>query len=273
MNSDRQAHRPAPGAPGTRVERHDSVGSTNTIAFAKARDGDQGDVWVTANEQTAGRGRRGRHWESGRGNLFASYLLVDPAPSPRIGELPLVAALTLAEAIDRAAGTHNLALLKWPNDLISGGAKLSGILLEAEALANGRFAVVLGFGVNCVSHPQSALYPCTDLAALGYRVLPEVLFGHLQDALNRRLLAWRAVNGFEDLRRAWLARAAHLGQSITVRVGDDVVSGTFLDLDARGHLVLCLETGERKTVFAGDVFLPDLQPHGSSGAFPSSGAT
>ena len=246
---------PASSAPGLRVERHDSVGSTNSVAFDKARAGDPGNIWIVAGEQTAGRGRRGRDWTSPRGNLFASYLLVDPEPRERIAELPLLAAVALAEAIDKCANTHHMAKLKWPNDLLVDGAKLSGILLEAETLADGRMALVLGLGVNCVSHPPESLYPCTDLASLGFVVTAERLHEQLCRCMEEWLSRWRQPAGFEAVREAWLRRAAHRGKIITVRNGDREITGLFRDLDGRGHLVLSLENGQRETIFAGDVFL------------------
>jgi len=171
-----------------------------------------------------------------------------------------VAAVALAEAVDRATGAHHLAKLKWPNDLLVEGAKLSGILLEAETLADKRLAAVLGFGVNCVSHPELSLYPSVDLAALGYRVTAEGLLAHLSERLAERLENWQKADGFLPVRAAWLERAAHLGQKVTVRNASDEVSGTFLDLNAQGHLVLRLDNGDLRTIFAGDVFLPGLKP-------------
>ena len=195
--------------------------------------------------------------------MFASVLLIDPAPANRIAELPLLAAVALSEAVDLATGAHHLAVLKWPNDLLVSGAKLSGILLEAETLADKRLAVVIGFGVNCVSHPELGLYPSTDLAGLGYRVSAETLLEHLSNRIAARLDPWRKPGGFQEIRKAWLARAAHLGQKITVRVSSEDVTGIFLDLDEQGHLVLRLDNGDQRTIFAGDVFLPGFEPRGS----------
>jgi BirA family biotin operon repressor/biotin-[acetyl-CoA-carboxylase] ligase len=247
---------PAWHAPGFRLERHGSVGSTNSLAFDRARAGDKGQLWITAEAQTEGRGRRGRDWESPKGNLFASLLLIDPAPFKHVAELPLLAAIALAEAIDQAAGTHQLCRLKWPNDLLVGGAKLSGILLEAETVHDNRTAVVVGFGVNCACHPELGLYPSADLAGLGYRVSAEQMFQHLAERIAARLERWQSGKGFDEVRKAWLARAAHLGQKITVRIPDNEITGTFLDLDPQGHLVVGLDNGTVKTIFAGDVFLP-----------------
>lgn len=231
------------------------MGSTNALCLERARIGHPGNLWIRADVQTKGRGRRGRAWDSPIGNLFASVLLMDPAPLERIGELPLLSAVALAEAVDKAAGTLHLVSLKWPNDLLVDGAKLSGILLEAETLENGRLAAVMGFGVNCVSHPDPALYRATDLRGLGYQVSADRLFEALSETLASYLATWKQPDGFDRIRRQWLKRAAHLGQQITVKAGQEEITGIFDDLDARGHLVLKLADGQKRTIYAGDVFL------------------
>lgn len=181
--------------------------------------------------------------------------MINPAPTERLGELPLLAAVALSEAIDSATGAYRLARLKWPNDLLVEGAKLSGILLEAEALGPGRTAVVIGFGVNCATHPDESIYPCTDLGVLGYRVSPDEMFRHLSESLPRLLAVWAQPDGFELIRSKWLERAAHLRKQITIRNGEDALTGQFVDLDERGHLVLKLDNGSLRTIFAGDVFI------------------
>jgi len=253
--SEQAIERPAPGAPDFRFEEHESVGSTNSLCFERARAGHTGNLWIRAGTQSEGRGRRGRDWASPLGNLFASLLLVDPEPADKIGELPLAAAVALAEAVDKAAGTLQLVSLKWPNDLLVDGAKLSGILLEAETLTDGRRALVIGFGVNCVSHPPLTLYQATDLRSLGFQVTAEGLFDSLTACLAEQLAHWRQPGGFETIRTAWLKRAAHLGKEITVRTAQEEITGIFADLDARGHLVLKQRDGGRRTIYAGDVFL------------------
>ncbi|MEM5584980.1 biotin--[acetyl-CoA-carboxylase] ligase [Roseibium sp. AS2] len=247
---------PAPGAPDFRYEKHDSVGSTSSVCMTRAHSGDAGRLWIRADHQSEGRGRRGRDWSSPVGNMFASLLLIDPLPVDRIGELPLTAAVALARAVDKAAGTLQLVRLKWPNDLLVENAKLSGILLEAETLPDGRQAVVIGIGVNCVSHPDLTLYQATDLRSLGFQVTSEQMFECLTASMAELLAKGRQPGGFEFIRRAWLDRAAHLGKQITVKTARDEITGIFADLDAGGHLVLKLDDGRLRTLYAGDVFLP-----------------
>ena len=120
-------------AAGYRLATHETLASTNAEALTLARGGERGPLWIVARQQTAGRGRRGNAWVSPPGNLYASLLLVDPAPAECAPELSFVAALALHDAIlDRAPDLRADLALKWPNDILCGGAKLAGILIEGE---------------------------------------------------------------------------------------------------------------------------------------------
>src|ERR1043166_4321324 len=166
----------SPAAPGARLISLDDVGSTNAEAFARARAGERGPLWIMGRRQTAGGGRGGGGWGAEPGHLYAGLLLTDPAPPPRAAELSLVAALALHDALaERAAVLGPRLKLKWPNDVLCDGAKLAGILIEGESLAGGTLAVVIGPGVNCAHHPAGTPYPATNLAAAGALVAPESL--------------------------------------------------------------------------------------------------
>jgi BirA family biotin operon repressor/biotin-[acetyl-CoA-carboxylase] ligase len=163
-------------ARGYRLAAFDSVGSTSAEAATAARGGDVGDIWFAALQQTEGKGRRGRQWETPHGNLAASLLIVpvcDPAVAATLG---FVAGIALNEAlhtavpaamlrtgIDGADGAGSRIALKWPNDVLADGAKLAGILLESIKQADGRQAVVIGFGINVVAAPEGLPYPATSL--------------------------------------------------------------------------------------------------------------
>lgn len=243
-----------PTAAGFRRDIRDAVDSTNTAALNRARSGDPGRLWVTARLQTGGRGRSGRHWVSEPGNLYASLLLIDPAPIEHLAELALVAAVSLARAVESAGGIGRPVHLKWPNDLLVDGRKISGILLESANLDDGGTAVVTGFGVNLRHHPDRADYPTGCLRDFGGTDDPERLFGALAAAVSETLSKWQKGVGFADIRNDWLARATGLGEPIRVRFGDRVLDGRFADLDDKGHLILEATGGKRTVVSAGDVF-------------------
>src|SRR5882757_10423096 len=142
---------PRATATGYRLIAFDQAGSTNAEAMAHARQGERGPAWFVTTEQTAGRGRRQRAWIAPRGNLASSILEVMDVPPATAATLGFAAGLALESALQklsleanmRRAGSDPLKfLLKWPNDVLAGRQKLSGILLEAEAVAGNRLAVV-----------------------------------------------------------------------------------------------------------------------------------
>lgn len=242
-------------ARGYRLAEFDIVGSTNDIAMARGREGDVGRLWVVAAEQTGGRGRLGRTWISPPGNLHASLLLIDPCPVARLPELGFVTGVALAEALETLAGVRARVSLKWPNDALIDGAKLSGVLMESTNILPGRLACIIGIGVNCVAHPGGLPYPATDLAARGLEISRGDMFEALADAMARALDTWAGPSGFAAIRAAWLARAYGLGSSIRVAMGDRIVSGLFRTIDERGRLVLAGQAGDF-VVDAGDVLPP-----------------
>jgi BirA family biotin operon repressor/biotin-[acetyl-CoA-carboxylase] ligase len=185
------------------------------------------------------------------GNLFATLLLTDPAPPERAPQLSFVAALATHDAIARLAPALAARLaFKWPNDLLCDGAKLAGILIEAEGTR--RLIVAVGIGVNCRHHPDGTDTRATDLAAEGASVTAEQLFTALSGAMMVRLREWDA--GFGPIRAEWLRRAGAPGTPLRVRVGARDFTGRFETLDEAGRLVVRLVDGTTETIAAGEVF-------------------
>jgi BirA family biotin operon repressor/biotin-[acetyl-CoA-carboxylase] ligase len=244
---------PTASAAGVRLVAHEVLGSTNSEALSLARQGERGPLWVTAARQIAGRGRRGRAWISELGNLYASLLLTDPAPAERWPQLSFVAALSVYDAVADVADTFAPRLaIKWPNDLLLGGAKFAGVLIEGGD-GGGTGVVAVGIGINCVSHPTGMEYPTTDLAG----VSPAALFRALSATMATRLAQWDEGRGFPAIRADWLARAAGRGEEVRVRLPDRELTGRFEALDETGALKLRLADGRTTTIAAGDVFLPE----------------
>lgn len=256
-------------AAGFRLFGYDSIGSTNAEALSLARTGDPGRVWLAARRQTAGRGRRGRPWQTEDGNLAATILTVVDAPGSIAATLGFVAGLALERALSRLAPQLplNLALdgaddphsrrslfrLKWPNDLLAGGGKLAGILLEAEPRPGNRLAVAVGIGVNVVSAPAHAPYATTSLADLGIALSAEAVFQELAEAWVGLEETWNAGEGLPEIRRRWLDVAAGIGEPVAVRAGDDVLRGVFETIDEDGRLVIRRIDGALVRVAAGEV--------------------
>ena len=144
---------------------------------------------------------------------------------------------------------------KWPNDVLVDGAKIAGILLEAEALGAEPAALVLGMGVNLASHPEGLAYPATSIAAAGGRIAVEALLEALALRLEHWYALWRRA-GFAPVRERWIDFAAGLGGPVEVRLDGATLKGRFAALDPSGALELELAEGGRRLVTAGDVFYP-----------------
>jgi BirA family transcriptional regulator, biotin operon repressor / biotin---[acetyl-CoA-carboxylase] ligase len=235
-----------------RIIRLDFVDSTNAEALRLARAGERGPLWIVANQQSAGRGRRGREWVSPAGNLHATLLLADPAQPMAAAQLGFVASLALYDAaVAVAPALASQLALKWPNDLLCAGRKIAGILVEGEG---DPVTVALGIGVNCRHHPDATEFPATDFAVQGSEVGVATLFDHLAAAMPARLAQWKRGAGFAGVRAAWLARALGLGQPIRVRLSDREMIGCFEAIDDAGQLMLRTPNGGVEAVAAGDVF-------------------
>jgi BirA family biotin operon repressor/biotin-[acetyl-CoA-carboxylase] ligase len=233
-----------------------AIGSTNAEALARAEAGERGPLFIAAERQSAGRGRRGREWISEPGNLHATLLLTDPSPPAASPQLCFVAALALHDAVldGCAALAPSRLKLKWPNDLLLDGRKAAGILIEGTGAPSGRIAVAIGFGVNCRHHPSDTLFPATDFAAAGFDLPPPLLLERLGARIAQRLQEWGRGEGFAATRAAWLARASGLGQAIEARLPRETLGGIFESVNEAGELVLRRAGGERRTISAGDVF-------------------
>lgn len=223
------------------------TGSTNADLLDLARTGAPEGLWLRAEHQTAGRGRQGRAWSSPEGNLYASTLVRvrpgDPAPAT----LALVAAVALHETVSLFLDG---VAIKWPNDLLREGAKLSGILLERAG-----DAVVIGFGVNLAHHPEGLDRPATSVAAHAPAPDPQAFLEALAETFARWLAKWREP-ALDAIRERWLSRAHPPGTALTARLADGTsVDGLFGGLDAEGALILRLADGATRVIHAGDVFL------------------
>ncbi|MCB8820679.1 biotin--[acetyl-CoA-carboxylase] ligase [Microvirga rosea] len=249
---------------GYRLLSLEATGSTNDDALRAAQQGDPGKLWIVAAEQNAGRGRHGRQWSSPVGNLYASLLLIDPCDAPSAPQLGFVAGLALHEAIEAITGTgHPRLALKWPNDVLLDGGKVSGLLLEGHRIG-GTLAIIIGCGVNIALAPSGTPYPTASLRTLREDVTREAIFEALSSAFARTFSAWQAASRlapsdrFGAIRHLWLERAAGIGQNVTIRLPAGNRQGCFDGLDRHGRLMLKTPTGT-ELIDAGDLYFPHLQ--------------
>jgi BirA family biotin operon repressor/biotin-[acetyl-CoA-carboxylase] ligase len=246
---------PVAPASGYRLIAHETIDSTSVEAIRLGLEGDAGRLWIVAGEQTEGHGRRGRPWQTRNGNLAASLLMPVPGNGSTTATLGFAAGLALDSAIRAVA--PNLAgkvRLKWPNDVLIDGAKVAGILLEAVSPPSGRDGVVIGIGVNVRHAPADLPYPAASLLDRGADVTAEALFQALAEAWVEQESVWDAGRGFAAIRARWLTHAAGLGAPIAVRLGAEVVRGTFETIDEAGRLVVRAADGAARAISAGEVF-------------------
>jgi BirA family transcriptional regulator, biotin operon repressor / biotin---[acetyl-CoA-carboxylase] ligase len=247
-------------AAGYRLAAFDAIGSTNAEALSQARAGEVGAMWFVTTEQTAGRGRRQRAWIAPRGNLASSILEVIRVPPGVAATLGFAAGLALERALQQVSLETRARMamdfgfrLKWPNDVLAGGNKLAGILLEAESIGD-RLAVVVGIGTNVIAAPDGTPYPATSLHARGIQVSAEDLFTALSDAWAEMRGIWDDGRGFGEIRKAWLERAAGLGEPVSVQSGATTIDGRFETIDETGCLIIRTADNRRVPVSAGDVY-------------------
>ena len=249
----------APTYGGFSIEHHAALGSSNDRAMDCAVAG-MDRHWVIVDQQTGGRGRQGRVWESPPGNLYASLALVDPCAMALSPQLGFVAGLATQQALASLTPFGARLRLKWPNDVLLDGAKLSGQLLEGRS-QSGHLCVVIGIGINLRHHPDQTPYPATDLLQAGVELTPSSVLHALCDEFSTLLGLWSQGLGFSAIRQRWLERAAYLERPIEVRTERGPLKGLFKGLDAEGRLLLQVASSAADgltVIEAGDFYPLDL---------------
>ncbi|HET7735314.1 MAG TPA: biotin--[acetyl-CoA-carboxylase] ligase [Nocardioidaceae bacterium] len=234
-----------------RVQVVEETASTNADVAERAKAGEPAGLVLVAEHQTAGRGRLDRSWETPpRAALTFSVLLrpaVEPAQWPW---LPLVAGLATARGVRRATALTGVAL-KWPNDVLVGGAKLAGILVERVDTAEGAAAIV-GIGINVSTTTEELPVPtATSLVLAGAEIERGALLSAVLGELPHLLEVWETAT--EELRTAYLDECDTVGQVVEVSLPTgETLTGRAVGVDDEGRLDV--ETDEGRTpVGAGDV--------------------
>lgn len=247
---------------GFRLITLDTVGSTNDEARRLAGKGAGDGTLIRARRQTAGRGRLGRSWVSEAGNLYVSMILKPGCRLGQAGQVGFAAANAVADAITEVMPATVTVGCKWPNDVLAAGRKVSGMLLESEMNATGELDwLIVGIGINIDSHPEDVNFPATSLKACGADGC--VSADTVLEAFCRNFRAGYAEwsrDGFEPVRRAWLARAVGRGKDIRARTATATLEGVFEDMDTGGALIVRGADGTLTKVSAGDVYFPVMPP-------------
>ncbi len=227
----------------------EELDSTNEEARRRAKDAPCVPLWIRADRQSLGRGRRGRSWSSGSGNLAATLLMRPQCSVAQCAQLSFVTAIAAAHAV-RVFTTG--VEVKWPNDILVRSRKISGILLETAGRSVPEY-LAIGVGINLATHPTESLFPATSLAALGATVpSAQEMLTELAANFAKWYELWRH-EGFGPIRAEWLAQAARLGEPIRARLAESEVCGVFDGIDESGALLLRQEQ-HTITIAAADVY-------------------
>ncbi len=238
-----------------RLLEFDEIDSTNEEAKRQAVSGVEDGTLIWAHSQTAGRGRRGREWKSERGNLFLSLVLRPDCAPLQAAQLTFVAALAVRDMLSLYLLNHEAIACKWPNDILVGVRKISGILLETSTVGSGSIEwLILGVGVNLRHHPDiGGLHPATSLLTEGaHGVDTAMALERFVEAFSRRREDWLR-GGFEAVRQSWLPHAYGIGRIAHITFESDSKSGIFTGIDEGGALCLRSEDGVDHYFSAGDV--------------------
>lgn len=232
-----------------RVQVLGTTPSTQDVVRGLAETGEPEGLAVQALQQTKGRGRHGNDWVSPMGNLYLSVLLRPSCKADKAAQMAFVVALALSDAMGEVIEDGHDKKLKWPNDILIDGKKISGILLETKLDAHGRVDyLIIGTGVNIFAPPEGA----EGLDRIKKERLAVNTFRDLYlQKLRDRYISWQD-KGFAPVREAWLKQAYGVGQTMKIRLPEIGYEGTFVGVDESGALIATVD-GERKIFTAGDV--------------------
>jgi len=229
------------------LEVFDELPSTSDYCIAQAKSGAPAGLAVMARQQSAGRGSRGRTWTAPEQNLNLSVLLRPACAAAQAGLFALMAGIAVAEALPVQT------MLKWPNDILAGGAKLAGILIDAAPRDQNLEWLVIGIGINLKNAPEIPGRATTALAFHGVIMAPDDAATAVLDAFSRWLQAEP-----EQIIAAWLSRAHPVGTKLSI---NGAATGNFAGLTEAGALRLA--TGSKIEIFnTGEVMLADTNGEG-----------
>lgn len=235
----------------------DQIDSTNSEAIRLVKANVTGDFVIAAREQTAGRGQRGRLWESIPGNLHASLLLQSRLDINRLKELSFLTAVvlhkTILSFITKLKAPKVDVKLKWPNDVLINGKKIAGILLESIRYDD-KNCVIIGVGVNTHFLPKINNNYITSLFNEG------MILRHSDEFLHEFVInfdsyykQWQFENNFANIKKEWMQNAYHLNENITLNDGMQKVTGIFKGIDNEGAICIALSDGKIQSFSSGDV--------------------
>ncbi len=223
-----------------RLEVFEVLGSTSDHCIARAKAGAAEGLAILAHQQSAGRGSRGRQWQSPPGNLNLSVLLRPSLPASESSIFPLLAGIAVADAICAFLPAQAAPMLKWPNDVLLDQGKLAGILIDAAPNATNLEWLVIGIGINLAHAPEIPARRTSTLQAHGGEATPEAAAQIVLHYLGF-WLEHLGSSGAASVLDAWQQRAHPIGTCLTVQTGGLAVTGRYAGLSPEGELLLNVE--------------------------------
>lgn len=233
------------------INQYQQVSSTQDLAHDAANDGAEQGALFQALKQDSGRGRHGNKWSAPLGNLYISFILKPDYDLDKAGQVSFVVACALARALEEYIDTskHDVKL-KWPNDILVDGLKISGILLESNIKENKLDSLIVGIGVNIFNKPELAT--CLNDVAV-----EPVYVNKIRDLIlhefNVFYTLWQ-TKGFDPVREFWQERAYGVGQDMTARLPNEKFNGVFGGITDNGALILKEANGNERIINAAEVY-------------------
>lgn len=225
----------------------EEIDSTNSYLKKLAFDGNANEFSViVAKKQTAGRGRKSRKWQSYEENLQFSVLLKPAIKTEFISQLSLLSALALVNSLkefNEKSSKIDISC-KWPNDVIINNKKIAGILIENQISDNIEQNIILGCGINLEKSPTNTIFPAGNLKNFGIEIDKITMLKIYLDELAKLYNIWLNF-GFKNIRDIWLKHAYKINQIIKLNLGEEIITGQFIDIDNFGNMIL--EYSNKKT--------------------------
>ncbi len=234
------------------IHQFSQLESTNKTAFEMAENKKLFDrEIILADSQTAGKGRESRVWSSPQGNLYFSLILQPKIPAEKISQISFVAITALRMMVEGLAPNHKIQN-KWPNDLLIDEKKVAGLLLASKISQKNCEFVIVGIGLNLASNPGQTIFPASNLKEFEISLTAEEALKNFLNQFENLYENWLTY-GFVGVRKLWLEKAYRLKKEISVKNGEEKISGIFEDLDEAGNLILQTKNGVKK-ILAADIF-------------------
>ncbi|WP_080845478.1 biotin--[acetyl-CoA-carboxylase] ligase [Cytobacillus gottheilii] len=242
---------------GKNIHYEESVDSTQRIASRHVLEGAPEGTIVIAEEQVAGRGRMDRSWHSPKyTGIWMSLILRPNIPPQKAPQLTLLTAVAIVQAMEEA-GLH--PSIKWPNDILLNGKKVTGILTELQADADRIQAVIIGIGINVnqklEDYPEELQSIATSMSIEAGRELDRAhILQHVLYHLEKLYLLY-LDKGFAPIKLLWESYAITIGKTVTARSISETIHGKALGITEEGVLLIEDETGEQHHIYSADIEL------------------